>query len=93
MGTFDGWSQGEHLSPEYTGSYTKFSTMLMLRPGRYRSNVACQASSSAFYSLTSNFFILLRYEIKFLVDGEWHLSPEFLTVGDGPMENNLLIVE
>ncbi|GMY19788.1 protein PTST, chloroplastic [Fagus crenata] len=34
MGTFDGWSQGEHLSPEYTGSFTKFSTTLMLRPGR-----------------------------------------------------------
>ncbi|PSS30626.1 Protein PTST like [Actinidia chinensis var. chinensis] len=67
MGTFDGWSQGEHLSPEYTGSYTKFSTTLLLRPG--------------------------RYEIKFLVDGEWHLSPEFPTVGDGPMKNNLLIVE
>ncbi|XVF20622.1 hypothetical protein REPUB_Repub12eG0016900 [Reevesia pubescens] len=34
MGSFDGWSQGEHLSPEYTGSFTKFSTTLMLRPGR-----------------------------------------------------------
>lgn len=67
MGTFDGWSQGEQLSPEYTGSYTKFSTTLMLRPG--------------------------RYEIKFLVDGEWHLSPELPTEGEGPMENNLLIVE
>lgn len=67
MGTFDGWSQGEHLSPEYTGSFTKFSTTLMLRPG--------------------------RYEIKFLVDGEWHLSPEYPTVGEGLMENNLLIVE
>uniref|UniRef100_F6HSK3 AMP-activated protein kinase glycogen-binding domain-containing protein n=1 Tax=Vitis vinifera TaxID=29760 RepID=F6HSK3_VITVI len=67
MGTFDGWSQGEHLSPEYTGSFTKFSTTLMLRPG--------------------------RYEIKFLVDGEWQLSPEFPTVGEGLMENNLLIVK
>ncbi|XP_059643345.1 protein PTST, chloroplastic isoform X2 [Cornus florida] len=67
MGSFDGWSQGEHLSPEYTGSYTKFSTTLMLRPG--------------------------RYEIKFLVDGEWKLSPEFPTVGEGLMLNNLLIVE
>ncbi|OWM84987.1 protein PTST, chloroplastic [Punica granatum] len=67
MGTFDGWSQGEHLSPEYTGSYTKFSTTLMLRPG--------------------------RYEIKFLVDGEWQLSPEYPTVGEGMMKNNLLIVE
>ncbi|KAI4375478.1 hypothetical protein MLD38_013344 [Melastoma candidum] len=67
MGTFDGWSQGEHLSPEYMGSYTKFSTTLMLRPG--------------------------RYEIKFLVDGEWMLSPEFPTVGEGLVENNLLIVE
>ncbi|XP_057481106.1 protein PTST, chloroplastic-like [Actinidia eriantha] len=67
MGTFDGWIQGEHLSPEYTGSYTKFSMTLLLRPG--------------------------RYEIKFLVDGEWHLSSEFPTVGDEPMKNNLLIVE
>lgn len=67
MGSFDGWSEGEQLSPEYTGSYTMFSTTLMLRPG--------------------------RYEIKFLVDGEWHLAPEFPTVGEGLMENNLLIVE
>ncbi|GMN19347.1 hypothetical protein TIFTF001_048606 [Ficus carica] len=67
MGTFDGWSQGEYLSPEYTGSYTKFSTTLLLRPG--------------------------RYEIKFLVDGEWQLSPEFPTVGEGLTKNNLLVVE
>ncbi|KAI3462617.1 hypothetical protein Pfo_019280 [Paulownia fortunei] len=67
MGSFDGWSQGEHLSREYTGSYTTFSTTLMLRPG--------------------------RYEIKFLVDGEWQLSPEFPTAGEGLMQNNLLIVE
>lgn len=67
MGSFDAWSEGEHLSPEYTGSYTMFSTTLMLTPG--------------------------RYEIKFLVDGEWKLSPEFPTMGEGLMENNLLIVE
>lgn len=67
MGSFDGWSHGEHLSPEYTGSYTKFSTTLLLRPG--------------------------RYEIKFLVDGEWRVSPEFPTVGEGLMKNNLLVVE
>uniref|UniRef100_A0A2P2L126 AMP-activated protein kinase glycogen-binding domain-containing protein n=1 Tax=Rhizophora mucronata TaxID=61149 RepID=A0A2P2L126_RHIMU len=67
MGTFDGWSQGEQLSPEYDGSFTKFTTTLMLRPG--------------------------RYEIKFLVDGEWQLSPEYPTVGKELTENNLLIVE
>lgn len=67
MGSFDGWSHGEHLSPEYTGLYTKFSTTLLLRPG--------------------------RYEIKFLVNGEWQISPEFPTVGEGLMENNLLVVE
>ncbi|MED6121512.1 hypothetical protein PIB30_030940 [Stylosanthes scabra] len=67
MGTFDGWSQGEHLSPEYTGSYTRFSTTLILRPG--------------------------RYEIKFLVDGEWQLSPEFPIIGEGLTKNNLLVVE
>ncbi|XP_028769846.1 protein PTST, chloroplastic-like isoform X2 [Neltuma alba] len=67
MGSFDGWSQGEYLSPEYDGSYTKFSSTLMLRPG--------------------------RYEIKFLVDGEWQLSPEFPTVGEGLTKNNLLVVE
>ncbi|EYU41341.1 hypothetical protein ABFS82_12G025300 [Erythranthe guttata] len=67
MGSFDGWSEGEHLSPEYTGSYTTFSTTLILRRG--------------------------RYEIKFLVDGEWKLSPEYPTVGEGLMLNNLLVVE
>ena len=67
MGTFDGWSQGEHLSPEYNGSYTRFSTTLLLRPG--------------------------RYEIKFLVDGEWKLSPEFPIIGGGLTKNNLLVVE
>ncbi|KAI3785211.1 hypothetical protein L1987_44325 [Smallanthus sonchifolius] len=67
MGSFDGWSHGEYLSAEYNGSYTRFSTSIMLRPG--------------------------RYEIKFLVDGEWLLSPEYPNVGEGLMENNLLIVE
>ncbi|KDP33164.1 hypothetical protein JCGZ_13429 [Jatropha curcas] len=67
MGSFDGWSQGEHLSPEYDGSFTKFTATLMLRPG--------------------------RYEIKFLVDGEWQLSPEYPAVGEGLTKNNLLIVE
>ncbi|KAM7267613.1 hypothetical protein ACFE04_009779 [Oxalis oulophora] len=66
-GSFDGWNEGEHLSPEYDGSLTKFSTTLTLRPG--------------------------RYEIKFLVDGEWLLSAEYPTVGEGLVENNLLIVE
>ncbi|KAK3026840.1 hypothetical protein RJ639_040741 [Escallonia herrerae] len=56
MGSFDGWSQGEHLSAKYTSSYTKFSTTLVLRPG--------------------------RYEIKFMVDGEWQVSPELPTVGE-----------
>ncbi|RAL50589.1 hypothetical protein DM860_014531 [Cuscuta australis] len=67
MGSFDGWSQGEDLSPEYAGDYTHFSTTLMLSPG--------------------------RYEIKFLVNGEWQLSPEYPTVGEGLKKNNLLIVE
>lgn len=39
------------------------------------------------------FILDLRYEIKFLVDGEWQLSPEFPTVGEGIMQNNLLVVE
>lgn len=34
-----------------------------------------------------------RYEIKFLVDGDWRISPEFPTVGEGMMGNNLLVVE
>lgn len=67
MGSFDGWSHGEHMSPEYTGGFTKFYTVLKLRPG--------------------------RYEIKFLVDGEWQLSPELPIIGEGPMQNNLLVVE
>ncbi|CAN4079883.1 unnamed protein product [Withania somnifera] len=67
LGSFDGWSGGEHLSPEYTGSDMHFSATLFLRPG--------------------------RYEIKFLIDGEWHLSPELPTTGDGLIKNNLLVVE
>ncbi|KAI3910398.1 hypothetical protein MKX01_034792 [Papaver californicum] len=67
MGSFDSWSRGENLSPEYTGSYTQFSATLMLRPG--------------------------RYEVKFLVDGEWRLSAELPITGEGMIENNLLIVE
>jgi hypothetical protein len=66
MGSFDGWSHGEELSPEYSGVYAKFSTTLKLRPG--------------------------RYEIKFLVDGEWQLSPEFPTTGEGLTQNNVLVV-
>jgi hypothetical protein len=30
MGTFDGWSEGENLSPEYDGSFTKFATTRLL---------------------------------------------------------------
>lgn len=67
MGTFDGWTRGEEMSPEYSGDYARFSTTLKLRPG--------------------------RYEIKFLVDGEWQLSPELPTVGEGVTKNNLLVVE
>ncbi|PKU68845.1 hypothetical protein MA16_Dca010589 [Dendrobium catenatum] len=54
MGSFDGWSQGEEMSPEYSGNYSRFSATLKLRPG--------------------------RYEVKFLVDGEWLLSPELPTI-------------
>jgi len=35
MGSFDGWNQREDLSPEYSALFTKFSTTLFLRPGRY----------------------------------------------------------
>lgn len=66
MGSFDGWSQGEDMSPEYDGSYTRFTTTLRLQPG--------------------------KYEIKFLVDGVWRLSPELPTTGEGLMENNLLVL-
>lgn len=67
MGSFDGWSQGEQMSPENTGGFTKFSTTLKLTPG--------------------------LYEIKFLVDGEWQVSPELPIIGEGLMQNNLLLVE
>lgn len=67
MGSFDGWSQGETMSMEYSGDYGRFSATLKLRPG--------------------------RYEIKFLVDGEWRLSPEYPIAGEGMMQNNILVVE
>eukprot|EP00271_Cylindrocystis_brebissonii_P008186 TRINITY_DN22193_c0_g1_i1.p1 TRINITY_DN22193_c0_g1~~TRINITY_DN22193_c0_g1_i1.p1 ORF type:complete len:459 (+),score=70.77 TRINITY_DN22193_c0_g1_i1:186-1562(+) len=68
MGSFDDWTEGEQMSPETTGTYTKFTTTLRLRPG--------------------------RYEIKFLVDGEWRTAPFWTTTGAGGLlENNLLIVD
>lgn len=67
MGSFDGWSQGFQLSPEFTDSSTKFSATVKLRPG--------------------------RYQVKFLIDGQWHTSPDLPSVGDGPTVNNLLVVE
>ncbi|XP_073394869.1 protein PTST, chloroplastic [Physcomitrium patens] len=67
MGSFDGWTRGEQMSPENTGTFTKFTTSIKLRPG--------------------------QYEIKFLVDGEWQLSPELPTVGEGLTMNNMIIVD
>lgn len=34
MGSFDGWSQGEAMSMEYSGYQARFSATLNLRPGR-----------------------------------------------------------
>ncbi|KAJ7566465.1 hypothetical protein O6H91_02G104300 [Diphasiastrum complanatum] len=67
MGSFDGWTQGKHMSPENTIAHTVFTTTLNLRPG--------------------------RYEIKFIVEGIWRLSPQLPTVGEGTTINNLLLVE
>eukprot|EP00850_Spirogloea_muscicola_P010935 SM000066S20410 [mRNA] locus=s66:142094:146102:- [translate_table: standard] len=67
MGSFDGWTQGEQMSPESTGAYTKFTSTLRLRPG--------------------------RYEIKFLVDGEWRIAIEWPTTGEGLCVNNVLTVQ
>lgn len=36
MGSFDDWTHGEQMSPERTGTFTKFTTTLKLRPGRYQ---------------------------------------------------------
>ncbi|CAK9198827.1 unnamed protein product [Sphagnum troendelagicum] len=35
MGSFDGWTYGEQMSPESTGMYTRFTSTVKLRPGRY----------------------------------------------------------
>ncbi|BBN16083.1 hypothetical protein MPTK1_7g03320 [Marchantia polymorpha subsp. ruderalis] len=67
MGSFDSWSHGEAMSPEMTGTFTKFSATLKLLPG--------------------------RYEIKFMVDGEWRLSNFLPIIGEGLMMNNLLVVD
>ncbi|XP_024530514.1 protein PTST, chloroplastic-like [Selaginella moellendorffii] len=67
MGSFDGWTEGESLSPEHTGTYAKFSGLLKLRPG--------------------------NYQIKFVVDGVWQVSPQLATIGEGLTVNNLLVVE
>lgn len=68
MGSFDNWTKGVHMSPEYSGSHNVFRGELLLMPG--------------------------RYEIKFLVDGVWHLAPHWpATVQDPLLGNNILIVE
>uniref|UniRef100_A0A0D9VBZ2 AMP-activated protein kinase glycogen-binding domain-containing protein n=1 Tax=Leersia perrieri TaxID=77586 RepID=A0A0D9VBZ2_9ORYZ len=66
MGSFDGWSEGETMSMEYSGDYARFSATLNLRPG--------------------------RYEVKFLVDGEWRVSSEYPIAGEGLTQNNILVV-
>eukprot|EP00245_Coleochaete_scutata_P006760 TRINITY_DN2153_c0_g2_i1.p1 TRINITY_DN2153_c0_g2~~TRINITY_DN2153_c0_g2_i1.p1 ORF type:complete len:316 (+),score=57.07 TRINITY_DN2153_c0_g2_i1:78-950(+) len=67
MGSFDGWTNGEQMSPETTGTFTKFTCNLKLRPG--------------------------KYEIKFCVDGEWRIAPQWPTNGEGMTMNNILLVE
>ncbi|KAK6913548.1 hypothetical protein RJ641_023149, partial [Dillenia turbinata] len=52
----------------------------ILRQGRCR----CLLHSSSVFSISFKL-----YEIKFLVDGEWKLSPKFPTAGEGLIENNL----
>jgi hypothetical protein len=34
MGSFDGWTYGEQMSPESTSMYTRFTSTIKLRPGR-----------------------------------------------------------
>ncbi|MCO5551103.1 hypothetical protein L7F22_004600 [Adiantum nelumboides] len=34
-----------------------------------------------------------RYQIKYLIDGQWKVSPDLPLVGEGPTVNNLLVVE
>ncbi|GMY22802.1 protein PTST, chloroplastic isoform X2 [Fagus crenata] len=72
MGTFDGWSQGEHLSPKYTGSFTKFSTTLMLRPGRYHSTESLNINVSAILiqTLVSVLKVMLLVELVLSIDGD-----------------------
>lgn len=67
--------------------------------GTISSTLSFLHSTSAFMFETIHFFqslvefLKLRYEMKFLVDGEWQISPEFPTSGEGMMENNVLVVE
>lgn len=41
MGSFDGWTYGEQMSPEATGTMTRFTTVLKVRPGRWVTYVKC----------------------------------------------------
>lgn len=40
-----------------------------------------------------SYHVACRYEIKFLVDGEWRVAPEWPTEGHGMTENNVLVVD
>ena len=75
MGTFDGWIQGEQLSPEYTGSYTKFSTTLLLRPGRYHSIDSIDLVEFLFFCFyLSSIFFFRFMKIWNQVLGGWRVA-------------------
>lgn len=44
-------------------------------------------------NLTSASALASRYEVKFVVDGNWQLAPSWPVVGDGLSANNLLVVD
>ena len=51
MGSFDGWTYGEQMSPETTGAYTRFACLLKLRPGRSEKHCALQCANTVHASL------------------------------------------
>lgn len=85
MGSFDGWSQGEEMSPEYSGGdYARFSATLRLRPGRYQLSTLSLMPAFLFLRFFATCFWFLSYtwngsslamKVWDQVLGGWRMAP------------------
>ena len=103
MGDFDNWSHGFSLSPEdiQDQTFTCFHSDIPLLPVRLfricSGDCGSTPRAAEFIACSSCAYTCMlqgEYQVKFLVDSEWRLAPEWpiTTTADGST-NNLLVVE